>query len=144
MAIENVLVAYDDSDGAKKALSVATELAARNPEMHLDVVYVVPIPLTNDHLMTVDFKSILDMMIEDGKKVLEEAIDSIEGLADDQIDTLIVTGTNSASEIVKLSQDRGHDLIVIGSRGLRGMKEYLGSVSHKVLSLVDVPVLVAK
>lgn len=144
MAIENVLVAYDNSDGAKKALRIATELAAMNPKMHLDVVYVVPIPLIDDHLTTVDLKSILDMMIEDGKKVLEEAIDSIEGLADDQIDTLIVTGTNSASEIVKLSQDRGHDLIVIGSRGLRGMKEYLGSVSHKVLSLVDVPVLVAK
>lgn len=144
MAIENVLVAYDDSDGAKKALSVATELAAVNPAMHLDIVYVVPIPLIDNNHTTVDFKAILDMMIEDGKKVLEEAVDSIEDLADDQIDTLIVTGTNSASEIVKLSQDRGHDLIVIGSRGLRGMKEYLGSVSHKVLSLVDVPVLIAK
>lgn len=144
MAIENVLVAYDDSDGAKKALSVATKLAAVNPAMHLDIVYVVPIPLIDNNHTTVDFKAILDMMIEDGKKVLEDAVDSIEDLADDQIDTLIVTGTNSASEIVKLSQDRGHDLIVIGSRGLRGMKEYLGSVSHKVLSLVDVPVLIAK
>lgn len=143
MAIENVLVAYDESDGAKKAIEVAAELAAANPKMHLDIVYVVPIPLIDDH-HAIDFKDILDMMVEDGKKVLEEAASAIDSVPDDQIDTLIITGTNPASEIVRLSRDRSHDLIVIGSRGLRGMKEYLGSVSHKVLSLVDVPVLVVK
>lgn len=143
MAIENVLVAYDESDGAKRALEVACELASANPKMHLDIVYVVPIPLIDDH-HAIDFKEILDMMVDDGKKVLEEAVESIEGVGDDQIDTLIITGTNPASELVKLAQERKHDMIVIGSRGLKGMKEYLGSVSHKVLSLVDVPVLVAK
>ena len=55
-----------------------------------------------------------------------------------------MTGTNPANEIVKLTKDRPCDLIVIGNRGLTGMKEYLGSVSHKVLHLVDIPVLIAK
>ena len=143
MAIEKLLVAYDESDGAKKALEVATELAASNPNMHVDIAYVVPIPLISDQY-AVDLKDILDMMIEDGKKVLEEAVDRIEELSEDRIETLIITGTNPASEIVRLSQERSCDMIVIGSRGLRGMKEYLGSVSHKVLSLVEVPVLVVK
>ena len=143
MAIEKLLVAYDESDGAKKALEVAAELAASSPNMHIDIVYVVPIPLISDQY-AVDLKDILDMMIEDGKKVLEEAVDQIEELPEDRIETLIVTGTSPASEIVRLSQERSCDMIVIGSRGLRGMKEYLGSVSHKVLSLVEVPVLVVK
>ena len=57
---------------------------------------------------------------------------------------MLITGTNPATEIVKLIDQGDYDLVVIGNRGLSGMKEYMGSVSHKVLHGSSVPVLIAK
>ena len=57
---------------------------------------------------------------------------------------LLLTGANPASEILRLADQREYDMIVIGNRGLSGLKEYTGSVSHKVLAGAKVPVLVVK
>ena len=142
MALENILVAYDESDGSKKALALATELASKMPDMHIDIAYVVPIPLLDNQRVS-NFKEILDIMVEDGKDVLREAVETMGEVAD-RTDSVIVTGTNPANELVKLANERGYDMIVIGSRGLTGVKEYIGSVSHKVIGAVSIPVLVAK
>ena len=42
MAVDKMLVAFDESEGSKKALKTASELAAANPNAHIDLVYVVP------------------------------------------------------------------------------------------------------
>ena len=91
-----------------------------------------------------NFKEILDMMIEDGEDLVAQAQEKMgEGL-EGRVDSLLLTGTNPATEIVKLVEQRDYDLLIIGNRGLSGLKEYLGSVSHKVLHASTVPVLVAK
>ena len=120
MAVDKMLVAFDESDGSKKALKTASELAAANPNAHIDLVYVVPIPMLNSDQMA-SFQSILDLMISDGEDLLAAA----------------------ASDMGDADQ-REYDMIVIGNRGLSGLKEYTGSVSHKVLAGAKVPVLVVK
>ena len=131
MAVNKLLVAFDESEGADRALAMAASLAAVNPEAHVDVVYVVPIPLLDETQMA-NFKDILDMMISDGEDLLAEA------------DSLLLTGTNPATEIVKLIGQRDYDLLIVGNRGLSGLKEYMGSVSHKLLHASPIPVLIAK
>lgn len=142
MAVDKILVAYDESEGAAKALDLAVGIAGPNPNARIDVVYVVPIPLL-DESQRVNFKEILDMMISDGEDVLAQAVENMEEVAD-RTETLILTGTNPATEIIKLVDQRKYDLVIIGNRGLTGMKEYLGSVSHKVLHGVSAPVLIAR
>ncbi|HIS39451.1 MAG TPA: universal stress protein [Candidatus Aphodovivens avistercoris] len=142
MAIKKILVAVDGSEGADRALELAQEVAEPNAEAHVDLVYVVPIPLLDDN-QAANFKSILDMMVADGKDLLAEAKEKVPAIAD-RTDTLIITGTNPATEIIKLIDKGGYDLMVIGSRGLSGIKAYLGSVSHKVLNGSKVSVLIAK
>ena len=142
MAIKKILVAVDGSEGSDRALEMAKEVALPNPETQVDLVYVVPIPLLDDN-QAANFKSILDMMVADGKELLAESEDKIPELTD-RIDTLIITGTNPATEIIKLIDKGGYDLMVIGSRGLSGIKAYLGSVSNKVLNGSSISVLVAK
>lgn len=142
MAVTNLLVAIDASEDANKALDMAAGIAGPNPEAHIDVVTVVPIPLLDDRQM-VNFKEILDMMIADGEDLLAKAGERL-GTVADRADTLILTGQNPANEIIKLVDQRNYDLVVIGSRGLSGLKEYLGSVSHKVLHGSKAPVLIAK
>lgn len=142
MAIKKILVAVDGSEGSDRALEMAKEVALPNPETQVDLVYVVPIPLLDDN-QAANFKSILDMMVADGKELLAESEDKIPELTD-RIETLIITGTNPATEIIKLIDKGGYDLMVIGSRGLSGIKAYLGSVSNKVLNGSSISVLVAK
>lgn len=142
MAIKKILVAVDGSDGADRALNMAQAIAAPSAETHVDLVYVVPIPLLDDN-QAANFKSILDMMVADGRDLLAEAREKVPEIAD-RTDTLIITGTNPATEIIKLIEKGEYDLMVIGSRGLSGIKAYLGSVSHKVLNGSNVSVLIAK
>lgn len=48
-----------------------------------------------------------------------------------------------AHEILSYARDTEQQLIIIGSRGLRGIKEMMvGSVSHKVSQLSSCPVLI--
>ncbi len=142
MAVDSLLVAIDASEGASKALELAAGIAAPNPEAHVDVVTVIPIPLLDDQQMAT-FKSILDMMMSDGEDLLAEAMEKI-GDVSDRADTLILTGQSPAAEIIKLIDQRNYDVVVIGNRGLSGLKEYMGSVSHKVLHGSKAPVLIAK
>ncbi len=142
MSIENLLVAVDNSEGAHKAVDLAVELASLNSAVHVDVAYVVNIPLLSDPQM-VNFKDLLDMMMEDGKRLLQETIDSMGEVAE-RADALLLTGTNPANELIKLISQRNYDLVVIGNRGLSGVQEYMGSVSHKVLHGSVAPVLIAK
>ncbi|WKB36071.1 universal stress protein [Terrilactibacillus sp. S3-3] len=46
--------------------------------------------------------------------------------------------------ILEQINENDYDLVVIGSRGLSGFKEFLGSVSHSVVQHSSVPVLVIK
>ena len=143
MALDNILVAYDGSEGSRHALEVAASIAEGNENMNLDLVYVVPIPLlTTDQMQS--FQSILDMMVSDGESLLAAATDELADDVVERTDTLLITGTNPASEILRLAEQRNYDLIVVGNRGLSGIKEYTGSVSHKVLAGSKIPVLIAK
>ncbi len=143
MDIKKVLVAVDESEGAKRAIEVAESLAKPNPDMHLDLVYVAPIPLL-DESQTANFKEILDMMVSDGKDILSEIENDLSDEVAGRSEALLLTGTNPATEIIKLIEQREYDMVVIGNRGLSGFKEYMGSVSHKVLNGSPVPVLVVK
>lgn len=143
MAVNKLLVAFDESEGGNRALDMAASLAETNPQAHVDIVYVVPIPMLDEQQM-VNFKEILDMMISDGEDLLTEASERMGEDVAARTDSLLLTGTNPATEILKLLDQRDYDLVVIGNRGLSGLKEYIGSVSHKVLHGAKVPVLVAK
>ena len=138
MAVNKLLVAFDESEGADRALAMAASLAAVNPEAHVDVVYVVPIPLLDETQMA-NFKDILDMMISDGEDLLAEAEQKMGEDVAARTDSLLLTGTN-----VKLIGQRDYDLLIVGNRGLSGLKEYMGSVSHKLLHASPIPVLIAK
>ena len=120
MKINKVLVAVDESEGARRALELAEALAAPDPDMHLDLVYVVPIPLL-DESQTASFEDILDMMISDGEDVLTKMEESLGEDVAARTETLLMTGVNPATEIIKLTEQRDYDMVVIGNRGLVGL-----------------------
>lgn len=143
MKANRMLVAVDESEGAKRALDMASVLAESNSEAQLDLVYVVPIPLL-DEAQTESFRQVLDMMIADGTDIITHMKDGMSDDVADRTDTLLLTGVNPATELLKLIEKGGYDMVVMGNRGLSGMKEFMGSVSLKVLNGSTIPVLVVK
>ena len=145
MAVKKILVCYDSSECANNALHMACEIALMDPEIHLDVITVAPIP----HLAQKQAEELADVIAlieEDGRQILSKAYDEIDPDLVDRTDVLLLSGPKPADEILKLTnqEDCDYDMLVLGSRGLTGMKEYLGSVSHKILNGCKIPVLVAR
>jgi Universal stress protein UspA and related nucleotide-binding proteins len=140
---KRIVVAYDGSDHAIKALNTAIELAkAFNSK--LDVVEVVDTaallgmgfaPVPSDVIAQVYNKAQND--VEQAKKKAQEA-----GVKD--VTSQVLEG-DPATSIIEYASKNGADLIVIGSRGLSTFKRLiLGSVSSKVVQESRVPVLVIK
>lgn len=144
MALEKILVAYDGSEAASAALDLAADIGAGNDEIGIDIVNVVAIPLLSDDQL-VSFASVLELMERDAEALLSDAVARLdERDIDNDVETYILNGTDTATEIAKLAEQDGYDIVIIGSRGLGGIKGYLGSVGHKLLSICNKPVLIAK
>ena len=101
--MKNILVAYDGLE-TSKAIDTAADLIASDARIHLDIVNVVSIPMLSDDQAS-SFAAILDLMKSDAEEVLADALNQFEGRhQQNDVDTLLVLGTDVASEIVSLSK----------------------------------------
>jgi nucleotide-binding universal stress UspA family protein len=142
-----ILIPVDGSQGAFEALKYAIEMHKANQ------AELIVLSVYREHAMWTSSVSWVnqertasteDAMKEFAKEVAEKskqyALD--EGVAKDKVRSFYIGG-GPAREIVKSSEKHGVDLIILGSRGLSdSSKHLLGSVSHKVTSLAQCPVLV--
>ncbi|EZQ03199.1 MULTISPECIES: universal stress protein [Acidianus] len=138
----HILVAYDGSEHAKKALEVGIDLAKKY-NAKLEVVEVVDTavfagagiaPVPADVIDSVYNRAKAD--IEEAKKISKEKGIDAEG---------VTLEGEPASAILEYSSKNNIDLIVTGSRGLSAIKRiFLGSVSSRIVQEAKVPVLVIK
>ena len=152
---KHVLVAFDDSDNAMRAVDfVGTYLAK---DCRITVFTILPdteaICAMQSPELTAYFKSqqMTFCALEDQKKKLvEEALARAKsilvgaGFEAGRIDLKAVPKKKGIAQDIILEAGSGYDLLVMGRRGLSGVKDFFfGSISQKVLhSLKDVSVLV--
>lgn len=139
-----VLIAYDGSDLAKKALQMAINFSKMNPDLGLEIVHVYQIPTVaiGDGVYTPSAQAAMNYL-ENAQKVLAEAEETVTGNVKNFNVTL--KEGNIARNLLDHADDTECELILIGSRGLSGIKEhFLGSVSHNVVQKSKVPVLIVK
>ena len=142
-----ILVPYDGSSGAERALMQAAELA-KLCDSQLIVVTVY-----RHHSMLEASLSMVRGSLEPGgnldetmRQAARDAADYAKSHARDagveKVSAFIKAGP-PARTIVQMAKEKECDLIVLGSRGLGATEGYLlGSVSHKVTGLAHCPVLV--
>ena len=83
-----------------------------------------------------------ESMREHAKEIAEKAKSFAQAAGADDT-RAFVKGGQPARTIVKFAEEHDADVIVVGSRGLGDVEGFLlGSVSHKITSLADCPVLV--
>ncbi|QGA55538.1 universal stress protein [Sulfolobus sp. E5-1-F] len=128
-----VIIAYDGSDHAKKALFFALNLIKKEDEIHL-VTVVKEAP-----------RSAEQVIIQSEQKAKQMQDEVVNEFGDYKIVQKILESNDVADAILQYCNNIGCGLIVTGSRGLTGIKKaILGSVSSALVSKSNVPVLVVK
>jgi nucleotide-binding universal stress UspA family protein len=140
-----ILVAYDGSNLSKKALEKAVSLVQEQSNVShapiLEIIHVYHYPSVTSTPYFVD-TSASPYIIEQAKTVIEEA----KGFVPSPLPAkyVLLQGPPAAT-ILRYSEEKQHDLIVTGSRGLGAIREFfLGSVSHYIVQNAKVPVLIVK
>ena len=142
-----ILVALDGSDHAFKALDIASDLAQKY-EATVLLLYVI----TRQSVPPILGRRSAETAREVYKKLGAEMAGNVlrkgkkrakkSGLA--SVQTATVEGY-PAKAIVKFAKKQGIDLIVMGTRGLTGLKGLaMGNVAHKVSAASKCPVVTVK
>jgi nucleotide-binding universal stress UspA family protein len=140
-----ILVPVDGSKHSMEGLKVAAHYAkTKGAEVSVMTVisYIADIDL---ELSASERDRILESMKNRGEEILQKAkeITSAAGVAN--INTVLVTGTSVAHEIVSFAEKEKTDLIIIGSRGIGATQRFLlGSVAGKVVRYSPCCVYVVK
>jgi len=142
MLYSKILVAYDGSQTAEKALDSALKLAKLNHYSKVDVIHVFNLPTY--FVDTAVF--IPPAAVEDKAQYTEQITEKIKTVAADLTNIHIEVRSGAITkEILNYAEETGADLLVVGSRGLNAIGEFvLGSVSHNIVQHAKIPVLVIK
>lgn len=139
---DKMMVAIDQAEITNKLLDAAVEIA-QNKQTQVTLVHVSQEYVSNGMTYVPEnfLEEILDEMEKAGLEQLQQAKSKLKS-AGINPETVHLKG-DPAHEILNYARDTEQQLIIIGSRGLRGIKEMmLGSVSHKVSQLSHCPVLI--
>jgi len=151
ISIKNILVPIDGSEHSKKALEYALDLAEKYSGKINLLTVVQPVVVTSPVILTQPMISqspapfYVKEIEESHKSILKESFRwAKEKNPEIEISKKIITGRATES-IVEEAKKEKIDLIVIGSHGTSGIKEwFLGSVTNRVADQAPCPVFIVK
>jgi nucleotide-binding universal stress UspA family protein len=143
---KKMLLATDGSEEAELATRAAVDLAeGTGSELH--VVYVEPLPdfMKKNDAGTPGYDLQLYKIIEgEGRETLRKLVWRVKVAGGSVAEAHLRMGA-VAEEIVACADELEVDLIIVGSRGLRGIRRTLaGSVSESVFRHARCPVMVVR
>ena len=141
-----ILLATDGSDEAAMAAEAAAELSKQSgSEIHVAYVLPAPAQLIGHHLYSAEMReSLLGAAEREAEAFLKERAEQLGADGGKVAETHLKSGEPD-KEILRLAEELGAGLIVIGSRGLGAVSRALmGSVSESVVRHAHCPVFVVR
>lgn len=141
-------MAIDGSNLADKSLDFALDLAKKY-SAEVTILTVVDLPSNSFWAQGTTFAPIssqkyLEKLENFHNRILSEAVKKAKTTAKIPVTKRLLNG-RPAEKIIEVAKEGSFDLIVMGSRGLGGIKEFfLGSVSDRVADEAPCPVLIMK
>ena len=150
MRYENILLAFDTSDHACRALEEAYALYSHGLAENLIVLSVYDPLKSSDPTQNVAARIAgvvyagNPILEEDLRKNIKKKIKNLLGSAATDLEIMVTTG-KASDKILEVSKEKNCGLIVVGSRGLGSFAgSVLGSVSSEIIRESQLPVLVVK
>lgn len=137
MLPKRILVGYDGSRESDKALDLAVDLAkaARASLVVQHVIAIVP--------EAAEVSMNMAEIEKEAGRMLEAVVERVRSAGVSA--TKVLTQGDVARSILKEAEDRGVDLLVVGSLGRGRMARILvGSVADKLVRTATVPVLIVR
>jgi len=136
----NILVAVDGSTHSDLALAQAIDLAEAERSRMTLMTGIAPVTVAGLAASTTALPEAIRGAQAQAESVIRRARDRVR---DDVPVTTIVTEEPIRSALIERVEAGHHDLIVMGSRGLSDVQGLvLGSVTHKVIQMANIPLLV--
>lgn len=140
--MQKVLVPFDGSDNALRAVRYAASAAREKPDLQLELLHVLdPMSLRSNAAYTQDQLRELqaaeaERLLRPARQVLEQAgIPAYAGWR----------AGSAAGEIASHVREGGFDGVIMGTRGMSPIANVMiGSVATRVVHLVEVPVVLVK
>src|ERR687894_2490093 len=133
-----ILLATDGSEDAAQATGAAADLASKSgTELHVvHVWHDVPGPYRHGFVKR--------ELRRQGQEILDEQVKKIESTGT-VVTQAHLRGGRTSDEVIKLSEELGVGLLLVGSRGLGTVRRILmGSHSEEIVHHAHVPVLVVR
>jgi len=135
--MKKILVPVDFSDTSKNALAYALDLF-EGSQIELTIIHIY-----GAHSTALMMKSIDGILIKNAERDLHALIDEMKAKAPDVIFKTKLAKNYAVSTISALGNSGNYDLIIMGTKGVSGMKEvFMGSVAGGVISNTTAPVIV--
>ncbi|MBP2000891.1 nucleotide-binding universal stress UspA family protein [Paenibacillus shirakamiensis] len=144
MVFQKILLAYDGSDSSNKALAKAAELVKLSPESELIILHVYDFPR---FYIAEGFAPVPDSVNMEFVELANRTTDEAKRRLDEMgVSGKVELAQGAAAEVIlENAESQGADVIVVGTRGHGGIREFvLGSVSHNIVQHARIPVLVVK
>lgn len=142
---KHILVPVDGSATSMRAVSKAGELAKAFGSKVTAVYVIDPYPFTG---VGADFAYGQSQYLNAATSEANTALDATKRALQEigvQVETVLGEGHAVHEGILQAQENTGADLVVMGSHGRRGFEKLmLGSVTQRVLGVVQVPVLVVR
>ena len=139
--MQKIIVAYDGSTYAQKAIDKAVELAKKE-ETEIICVNVIeeycPIGLTE-----IDCTIVREMQTKESNAITANALEEFKKAG---VNARVIIETGSPAEmIIEVAKREGADMIIAASHGKHGAKKFaFGSATARLIEHSPVPVLVMK
>lgn len=137
--LKTILLALDCSDGGSESIIQALDTLQVRPQTKIILVHVLPAP-------TIDSELAADRPHESPEFLYQQAEQQLQTYrAQFPNSTIEIVSGDPSEEIIRLANIHQADLIVIGTRGLKGVDRVIeGSVSSQVVADAPCSVLVVK
>lgn len=142
--MQTVLVPFDGSAGAKRAIQYLIGFAKDFPQLKVHVLNVQSEPMIYGEYVTPDMIEQLAKAADERAAALNAEAAALLAAANVQHETHVATG-EVAEEVNRAVHALGCTAVVMGTRGMGSLKNLvLGSVATRVVHEVEVPVLLIK
>jgi nucleotide-binding universal stress UspA family protein len=140
MSIRHILVAYDGSAPARRALDFASELAGPFHSA-ITLVYAIHVPIAPPEAALAGWGEMLAAEERAGEALVDEAVQTMRK-REVKLTTRIVVGP-PAQQVAEAAGAADVDLVVAGATGKGALARiFLGSVTTRLLHISPKPVLV--
>ena len=137
-----ILICYDGSEDARRAIAATADLLVRRPAVVLEVTPPLTAEEQEAALFTPVIPDNIESRVQDELRITEKGVREARRLGLEAVDRVDVAAPTWQG-VVEVADEIDAAVIVVGSRGLSGARElFEGSLSHELAKRSGRPLLI--